>query len=384
MKAALSEGMARADGAPSPELERLYRRWSTGGFGLIVTGNVMIDGRHLGEPGNVVVEDDRHADALRRWSATTAAFGTPLLMQVNHPGRQGSARISPEHPVAPSAVPSALSKAVTPRELADHEVVDIIARFATTAAIAEATGFNGVQIHAAHGYLVNQFLSPLSNQRNDRWGGDAGRRRTFLLEIIGAVRAAVGPGFAVAIKLNSADFQRGGFTEDESREVIRAVAGEGVDLIEVSGGSYETPAMIGAVRRSTQEREAYFLEYARTVREIADGTPIAVTGGFRTRSAMSAAVEAAECDIVGIGRPACLDPAAASALLVDEVERLFAPPTAFGNRAAPKALQGAVDLKWHADQLHRMGAGLEPDVNLDPEMTGGALAARGHASAERA
>ena len=303
MKAALSEGMANKRHAPDERLERLYSTWSKGGYGLIITGNVMVDGTQLGEPGNVVIEDERNLDALSRWVKATKDGGVPIWAQLNHPGRQSNPLELGATPVAPSAVPLAMPGSPTPRALTTAEIEDIIERFAAAAKVCETAGFDGVQIHGAHGYLVAQFLSPLSNRRDDEWGGDPARRMRFLIEVVRRIRSRVSPGFAVGLKLNSADFQRGGFTEDESRGVLAALAGEGLDLIEVSGGSYEQPAMMGAAADSTRAREAYFLEYARTVRSIVGDVPLAVTGGFRSRSAMQAAVDSGECDVVGLGRP---------------------------------------------------------------------------------
>ena len=177
----------------------------------------------------------------------------------------------------------------TPRELTSPEIEDIIQRFVTAAAVCETAGFDGVQVHGAHGYLVTQFLSPLTNLRDDDWGGDPSRRMRFLLEIVRRIRARVSPGFAVSVKLNSADFRRGGFSEDESRDVVAALAGEGLDMIEISGGNYESPAMSGSAAASTRAREAYFLDYARTVRQLAGDVPLAVTGGFRSREACRSA-----------------------------------------------------------------------------------------------
>ena len=287
MKAALSEGLGDKQNSPDGRLEQLYSTWSQGGYGLIVTGNVMVDRTQLGEPGNVVIEDERNLDALSRWAKTTKDAGVPIWVQLNHPGRQSNPLALGHTPVAPSPVAINLPGATTPRELTSAEIEDIIERFANAAVVCETAGFDGVQIHGAHGYLVAQFLSPLSNQRDDEWGGDPQRRMRFVLEVVRRIRARVSPGFAVGIKLNSADFQRGGFTEDESRSVVAALAGEGIDLIEVSGGSYEQPAMMGKAADSTRAREAYFLEYARTVRSLAGDIPLAVTGGFRSRSAMA-------------------------------------------------------------------------------------------------
>ncbi|MET8208796.1 NADH:flavin oxidoreductase/NADH oxidase family protein [Streptomyces sp. NPDC005373] len=368
MKSALSEALADKRNAPDHRLEQLYRTWSRGGYGLIITGNVMVDRTQLGEPGNIVIEDDRDLAALTRWAATTKDAGIPTWVQLNHPGRQSNMLALGHTPVAPSPVALNLPGATEPRELTSVEIEDIVERFATAAEVCEAAGFAGVQVHGAHGYLVSQFLSPLSNRRDDEWGGDPERRMRFLLEIVRRIRSRVSPGFAVAVKLNSADFQRGGFTEGESRAVVAVLAKEGLDLIEVSGGSYESPAMNGSAAASTRAREAYFLEYARTVRGLVGDIPLAVTGGFRSRDAMEDAVATGECDVVGIGRPTATTPDAADVLLTRRAEAVVAHQMRYGMRrvlgkiADLKALDGVLDLSWHADQLHRLGAGLEPDL----------------------
>ena len=369
MKAALSEGMADKRNAPDNRLERLYTTWGRGGYGLILTGNVMVDGSQLGEPGNVVIVDERNLDALSRWAKATKDGGVPIWVQLNHPGRQSNPLDLGHKPVAPSAIAMSIPGAPTPRELTSAEIEEIIERFATSAAVCETAGFDGVQIHGAHGYLVAQFLSPLSNQRTDEWGGDPARRMRFLIEVVRRIRTRVTPGFAVGLKLNSADFQRGGFTEDESRGVLAALAGEGLDLIEVSGGSYEQPAMMGSAADSTRAREAYFLDYARTVRSIVGDIPLAVTGGFRSRSAMEEAVNSGECDVIGLGRPTATTPDAADALLSGRAESVTAHQIRYGMRGLLskvvelKTLDGLLELGWHADQLHRMGDGLEPDLD---------------------
>ncbi|WP_329577245.1 NADH:flavin oxidoreductase/NADH oxidase family protein [Streptomyces sp. NBC_01361] len=368
MKSALSEALADKRNAPDHRLEQLYRTWSRGGYGLIITGNVMVDRTQLGEPGNVVIEDDRDLAALTRWAATTKDAGIPTWAQLNHPGRQSNVLALGHTPVAPSPIPLNLPGAAKPRELTSAQIEDIIERFATAAAVCETAGFAGVQVHGAHGYLVNQFLSPLSNRRDDEWGGDPERRMRFVLEVVRRIRSRVSPGFAVAVKLNSADFQRGGFTEEESRSVVAALAREGLDMIEVSGGNYESPAMAGSAAASTRAREAYFLEYARTVRGLVGDIPIAVTGGFRSRDGMADAVAAGECDVVGIGRPTATTPDAADVILTGRAEAVVAHQMRYGMRrvlgkvADIKALDGVLDLSWHADQLHRLGAGLEPDL----------------------
>lgn len=368
MKSALSEALGTSDNAPDIRLTRLYGRWAEGGYGLLVTGNVMVDHRHLGEPGNVAVEDRRDMDALSRWAKTAQDGGTPIWMQINHPGRQGNPVTTVGGTIAPSAVGLDIPGIPAPRAATTDEIESIIERFAVTAALAEEAGFDGVQIHAAHGYLVSQFLSPLSNVRTDEWGGDIDGRARFLLEVIRRVRSRVSPGFAVGVKLNSADFQRGGFSEDESRAVIAMIGDLPVDLIEISGGSYESPAMMGkSVSASTASREAYFLEYAVTVRDIAPHIPLAVTGGFRTRAGMDDAIASSACHVVGLGRPTAVAPDAARDVLSGRIDTLPSPsisvpvPARFATTRSVRSLDGLLDLQWHTDQLHRMGAGKEPD-----------------------
>jgi 2,4-dienoyl-CoA reductase-like NADH-dependent reductase (Old Yellow Enzyme family) len=371
MKAALSESLATGDGVPDAKLNNLYTRWAHGGYGLVVTGNVMVDRRHMGEPGNVVVESDEHREALTRWAKTTKDGGSAIWMQLNHPGRQANPIMSLEGAVAPSAIGVDLPGVPAPRALAEDEIHSIIERFAVAAVVAESSGFDGVQVHAAHGYLVSQFLSPLSNTRTDDWGGSVEHRARFAIEIVRRIRQKVSPSFAVGIKLNSADFQRGGFSEDESRTVVRLLADESLDLIEVSGGSYESPAMIGrpaSLPSSTRKREAYFLEYAETVRTIAPHIPIAVTGGFRSRAAMVEAVSTGACDVVGLGRPATAHPDAANQILsartdrIETVHTMFNLPGRLSSHPRIRAFEGFVDMQWHLDQMHRMAATKDPDV----------------------
>ena len=362
-KAAMSEQLGDRANRPTRRLDRLYERWGRGGAGLVITGNVMIDRRHVGEPRNVVVEDARDLPALRRWAAAGRAGGAALWVQVNHPGRQ-ALRIAGSHPVGPSAVAPRLPGAVTPRALSGREVEQIVARFAATAAIVREAGFDGVQLHGAHGYLISQFLSPRANVRDDEWGGDAERRRRFVLEVLAATRAAVGDDFPVGIKLNSADFQRGGFSEEESVEVVAALAEAGIDLVEISGGTYESPAMMGSGseragaprRASTVAREAYFLDYAVRVRERVPGLPLMVTGGFRSLEAMAAAIGSGACDVVGVGRPLALHPDAAGELLAGTRARVDAGSRSIGVRT----VDSVIDLFWHTRQLQRIGRGREP------------------------
>jgi 2,4-dienoyl-CoA reductase-like NADH-dependent reductase (Old Yellow Enzyme family) len=293
-KAAMEENMADDDHAPSAELIALYRAWAEGGAGLIITGNVMVDARAMTGAAGVVLEDDRYLDRFKAWAQTAGAGGGEVWMQINHPGRQMPAGLG-QQTLAPSAIAldlGAQSKMFpVPREMTAADIADVERRFVTAAVLAERAGFTGVEIHAAHGYLLNQFLSPLANHRKDRWGGSLENRARLLLDIVRGVRAAVSPGFAVAVKLNSADFQCGGFSPEEARAVVQMLGSLGVDLVELSGGSYEAPAMMGSARdQRTLAREAYFLEFAREIAEVAT-MPLMVTGGIRRREVAENVIE---------------------------------------------------------------------------------------------
>ena len=374
-KSAMSERLAAPGGAPSEELVRLYRRWARGGAGLLVTGNVMIDRSAVAESGNVVVEDERDLAALAAWAEAARSGGARAWMQINHPGRQ-IPRFMSREPVAPSAVGlrGAGGAFARPRALAGPEIHGIIARYAATARIAEAAGFDGVQIHGAHGYLISQFLSPRTNLRDDDWGGTPEKRRRFLLEVVGAVRRAVSPGFAVGLKLNSADFQRGGFTDEDSMAVVEAL--DGLELLEISGGTYESAAMFredARSRASTRAREAFFLDYAEKVRARAR-CPLMLTGGFRTRDGMESALASGAIDVVGLARPLAAEPDLPGRLTGGEAAA--AAPIALDTGI--KMLDSVIQAGWYQRQLGRMGRGREPDLRASRllAVTGYVLARR--------
>ncbi|KAF1030858.1 MAG: NADH oxidase [Pseudomonas sp.] len=283
-KAAMEENMADTGQAPSRELKQLYKTWADGEPGLLITGNVMIDRRAMTGPGGVALEDEQHLDSFREWADVARNKHVHFWVQLSHPGRQTPANLR-QQALAPSAVALDLggfSKMFAkPKAMTEDDIQDVIKRFATSARLAEKAGFTGVQIHGAHGYLLSQFLSPLSNQRTDRWGGSLENRARLLLEVIRAVRASVSPSFCVAVKLNSADFQRGGFDAADAHAVVEMLNLLPVDLLELSGGSYEAPAMQGEARDGrTLAREAYFLEFARQLAGVAK-MPVMVTGGIR-------------------------------------------------------------------------------------------------------
>lgn len=365
-KSAMSEALGTRQGAPTPELVRLYGAWADGGVGLCVTGNVMIDHGALGEPGNVVIADDRDLPALKEWAQAATRNGTQCWVQLNHPGKQSPKGLNKGGNVAPSAVPFRADMQAffaTPRELTDTEVRALVQRFGEAAKVVKKAGFSGVQIHGAHGYLVSQFLSPHHNVRTDDWGGTPEKRRRFVLEVYGAMRKAVGPKFPIGIKLNSADFQRGGFTEEESLDTIRALADAGIDLIEISGGTYEAPAMTGVkagktpVKESTRQREAYFLEFAEKARQ-AVKTPLVVTGGFRSAQGMAQAIESGAVDMVGMARMLAIEPDVPVKLLAGLQPLHQVKPITTGIQAIDKL--GLLEISWYTGQLKRIGRGEAP------------------------
>ena len=375
-KAALTEGLA--DPASNNATERhcrLYRRWSEGGAGLLITGNVQVDRRFLERPGNVAI--DRHADgdalaALRRYAQAGTSAGNHLWMQLNHPGRQTPGYVH-RSPLAPSAVPLPLPGFGRPVAMTQADIDGLITGFAHAAAVAREAGFTGVQVHAAHGYLLSQFLNPRANRRDDHWGGPLENRARALLEVVRAVRRAVGGAFPVSVKLNSSDFQQGGFSTEDCLQVVAWLDQEGIDLLEVSGGSYEQPRMVVAgrvaMKDSMRRREAYFLDYAASIRA-ACKTPLMVTGGFRSGAAMDSALQAGEVDAIGLGRPLITVPDAPRRLLAGDMPvlpvhelslRIDEGELAEDEREGAKmwSIQG-----WFAVQMLRMGDGLEPDLSL--------------------
>lgn len=355
-KAATSETLATYSNNPTPKHVQLYQRWAASGIGMIITGNIMIDRRALGEAGNVAIEDERDFSMLQQWAQGVTGQGSQLWAQLNHPGKQAIKGLN-MRTISASAVPfNAEMQAMfaTPDAATDAEIKDIIQRFGRSAAICKKAGFSGVQIHAAHGYLINQFLSPHHNLRDDHWGGSAEKRRNFLIEVYKAVRTEVGQDFPVAIKLNSADFQKGGFTEEESLATIQALATLGIDLIEISGGTYETGVAKSQQKASSAAREAFFLEFAEKVRHSVT-TPLMVTGGFRSVEGMNNALASGALDLVGIARLMAIDPDAPQFLLNGQNSRYAVKPIKTGIKKIDSL--GVMEVLWYALQLKRIAQG---------------------------
>lgn len=397
-KAGMTEGLASPDGVPTPALERLYGIWADGGAGLLVTGNFIIDRDHLERPGNVLLDREPDASmmtALRGLANAGKRSGSHLWVQISHGGRQVQKIVNPA-PKSASDVQLALpgDRFARPTPLTTGEIADLIRRWAVAARSCRDAGFTGVQIHAAHGYLVSQFLSPRTNLRTDEYGGGLENRTRFLLEIVAAVRQEVGADFPVSVKLNSADFQKGGFDFTESLDVVRWLEHSSVDLIEISGGNYEQPTLLGIGARgevndqgrstSSAAREAYFIDFAQAMQEQVS-VPLMVTGGFRSRAAMVHALESGAADLIGLGRPMCVM-TDAPARLLEGLERLpsyedelqgiesFGESQSVGNSA--KRLEGFTTMAWFYEQLWSLGQFGQANLTIKPSDAFRALNAR--------
>lgn len=383
-KAAMTEGIADRYLRATERHAQLYRTWSEGGAGLLLTGNVMIDRRVMERPGNVAIDpampNPQSMVRLKTWARAGTVNGNHLWMQISHAGRQSPWYVASE-PLAPSAVQLDIAGNYRrPRALREEEILDFIQRFASVARTAREAGFTGVQIHGAHGYLISSFLSPVTNRRTDAWGGSLENRARFLLEVIKATRTAVGPDFPVGLKLNSSDFQKGGFSHEECLQVVHWLNDSSIDLLEVSGGTYEQPRLIGAIgdertaeempkADSTRQREAYFLEYAAAIRQVAT-MPMMVTGGFRTLEGMELAMIEDNIDVIGLGRPLCTDPDVPKRLLTGELstlpgyERDLRWGTGVFGPTSKVMLFKAVNLLgqqgWYYQQIARLSDGLAP------------------------
>ena len=306
-KSAMSEGMGTRDFQPKKNIATLYKRWAEGGTGLIITGNIMVDPKGTAEPGNIVFDKNSNMEILKNWANQGQQHGAKVMVQLNHPGKQAPKTVS-KQTVAPSAVPlgNGLNKLFsTPRALTTSEVEELVQKFVTSAKVAKEAGFSGVQIHAAHGYLISQFLSPHDNRRTDKYGGSLENRMRFLKEIYLGMREELGKDFTIGIKINSTDFKEDGLTEEDSLKTIIELANLGLDFVEISGGTYERPAMMGATSKSTNQ--VFFAEYSKKIKQKIE-IPVVVTGGIRSINAMNTLLNDNTTDFIGIARPLTIDP----------------------------------------------------------------------------
>ncbi|NDK23455.1 NADH:flavin oxidoreductase/NADH oxidase family protein [Streptomyces sp. TR1341] len=363
-KAAMEENMAADGQLPGKELFGLYRRWAAGGAGLLITGNVMVHAEALTGPAGVVLDDAAPLEPFAEWAEAGRSGGGTIWMQINHPGRQIGSDM-PGVVWGPSAVGVDLgrhsSRFGRPVAMTPEQIRATVNRYAVTARRAEQAGFDGVEVHAAHGYLLSQFLSPLVNKRTDQWGGPLENRARMLLDVVRAVRAAVSPSFAVAVKLNSADFQRGGFDADDARQVIEMLAPLGVDLVELSGGSYESPAMSGRPADArTQAREAYFLDLAKDL-VTTSPLPLMLTGGITRRDTAERVLDSGVA-LVGMGTALAVTPDLPERWRQGREAAARLRPVTWSD----KALAAAAGMAQVRHQMRRIARGSRPTPRTHP------------------
>ncbi|KAJ5287016.1 hypothetical protein N7478_002702 [Penicillium angulare] len=393
-KAAMAELLAKTN-QPNQPLSEAYSQWAQGGWGSILTGNVQVDVNHLGSPYDPALHQEYKGETslIAQWKPyadVCQKHGTPTIVQICHPGRQ-SFRIAGYRgmfasTIAPSAIPISLGSGfierlvacvawTAPREMTKGDIEKVIRQFVDTARLMADAGFSGVELHGAHGYLIDQFLSGKTNIRTDDYGGTPEKRARFVLEILTEIRKAVPPTFAIGIKLNSADHSSATF--EETMTQIKLLVNAGIDFMEISGGTYEDPSMMGyststsnsntAPTKSerTAAREAFFLEFAKEVRARFPGLVLMLTGGFRSRVGAESAIQDGACDLVGIGRPAAIEPGFPLRLLDESVgdEEARLPlnkvPAPFYTRWLPRNIIGAgLETTYYSGQISRLARGL--------------------------
>ncbi|PLN76046.1 FMN-linked oxidoreductase [Aspergillus taichungensis] len=394
----MAELMAGSDHVPTPNMLEVYNQWGQGGWGGVLTGNVQVDVNHLGTPfdpalTNEYTGKENNPDLVAAWSKYAEAcqqHGCPSVVQIVHPGRQ-SLRIAGRRgifgsTIAPSAIPvrlgdSYLEQLISkitfpyPREMTQADIDSVSRKFVDTARLMADSGFSGIELHGAHGYLIDQFLNPKTNHRTDAYGGTAEKRAKFVLDIIAATRKVVPPTFCIGIKLNSADHSSATF--EDTMTQIGLLVDAGIDFLEVSGGTYEDPSMMMGQQQKAQPtqqpksartaaREAFFLEFAHETRTRFPSLVLMLTGGFRTRAGALAAIRDNACDLIGIGRPSAVDPKLPLRMLDESVadEEAGLPlvnvPVPFYVRMLPaRSVGGGLESGYYANQIQRIGKGLK-------------------------
>jgi 2,4-dienoyl-CoA reductase-like NADH-dependent reductase (Old Yellow Enzyme family) len=362
-KAAMTERMADRQQHASPGHERLYRHWASHGAGLLITGNILVDKRYKEAAANIVVEDESGLELLKRMVKAGTQNGTHLWAQISHAGRQ-SAIFSTFKPIAPSAVQlKKLMLFAKPRAMTIEQIKDVENRFVETARICKQAGFTGVQVHSAHGYLLSQFLSPITNLRTDAYGGDIMNRARLLFDILRRLRTALGSDFPISVKLNSADFQRGGFDEADALVVIQELEKLKIDLLEISGGTYENLSFLMEryVGESTRQREAYFMDFAAKVRQHTQ-LPLMITGGFRSHHFCEEVLRNKELEMIGFARPFLMDRSFPQSFIQKPEARISDPSFRFG----VKSMKDMAEAGYFDYQIHRLAAEKELVLDYNP------------------
>ena len=364
VKSAMTERISNKHLEPTIGHQKLYEAWAKTGAGLLITGNVVIDDKHLESAGNVCFNDAAMLPKLKAWAAAGRKKGNHIWTQISHSGRQTNI-FGAWRPLAPSEIQlKKLGLFGKPKAMSQQDIEEVIAGFVKAAILSKEAGFTGVQIHSAHGYLLSQFLSPKTNIRTDDWGGSIENRSCLLITIIQQVRKTVGPEFPISVKLNSSDFQKGGLTEAESLEVIKKLDHEGIDLLEISGGTYEKLAFFllnDDRKESTKRREAYFIDFAKKIRSVSN-MPLLVTGGFRSFGFCNKALARQELDFIGMARPFLTNLSDINPFIQGKVPKL----ENFILRTGIKAFEDSAEGGFYARQIIRMSKGKLSKPNMSP------------------
>ncbi len=305
VRSATAERMADPDGRPLPQLKELYINLVRGGVGLIITGHMYV---HLSGKAHVemtgIYNDDLIPD-LAKLADAVHNEGGRIVVQINHAGMNANAEDVSEA-IAPSAIEAPfLSRPA--REITSQEIETVIQAYGNAARRCQEAGFDGVQVHAAHGYLISQFLSPFVNRRTDKWGGNSKKRMRFLREVCAAVREKVGSEYPVLIKLGMMDSVEGGLSSDEGAQIVAALENMGFDAVEISGGIGGKKNLNVRKGIRSEADEGYFLPLARQARPVTQ-LPIILVGGFRSRSVMEQVLTDGLADYISICRPLITEP----------------------------------------------------------------------------
>ena len=362
-KAAMTERLADHNNNATRALNHLYETWATSGTGLLISGNIMVDRRYKESGYNIVLEDERGMETLKNMVQAGTKANTHFWAQINHAGRQATI-FSTFRPMAPSAIKlKKLMLFAKPKAMSTQEVKDVEFRFVRTAELCKRAGFTGVQFHAAHGYLLSQFLSPGTNQRIDEYGGSVENRSRLLIDIVRKTRKKLGSDFPISVKLNSADFQRGGFDEEDAMYVIKQLEDCTIDLLEVSGGTYENIVFLTDRyrKKSTLQREAYFLDFAKKLRRISQ-VPLMVTGGFRSYDFCESVLRENELDIIGFARPFLIDKDFPGTF-ISEAKGLVQDA---GFKFALSNMRDFAEGAWYDYQIHRLAHGKQLNPGFSP------------------
>jgi len=341
VRSATCEGMCNAAGDVTPALVRYCERVARGGVGLFITGHTFVHPSGKASQGMMGACRDEQIPGLAQLASRVKTAGAAIAVQLNHGGRQCRSEIIGQTPLAPSAVTDR-SSGITPRALTEAEIGEIIASYVAAAVRAKRAGFDAVQLHCAHGYLMSEFISPYTNRRTDRWGGSLENRARFILEVLRACRRELGRQYPIFIKLNGEDFIEGGLQLADTVEFAKMLEADGIAAIEVSGAMAESVGMVMRKNITAAEDEAYFLRHVEAVRK-AVRVPLLCVGGLRSRQVMERIVGSGSAEFVSMSRPFIRQPDLPELMRQGKLDRASCVSCNRCKKDAEEGLQCALD-----------------------------------------